>query len=188
MSGDRARRGRLRRGAALFLTLAIVAAAGIAAWLLLPWRRVNDLAVEGVAIVAAGRPDGGRKPAGLATPIRIAVTFSTPEDLAAVRARLGVGFIAASLFSCDDPASVTREVVTQRAEYLGDHGRVRRLPARDGRARYIATFDDRLTRLTDHRFRTVAALGGGDLCFALDGGGMWWGKMSSPVVRLPHPS
>lgn len=163
-------------------------------WIVLPIRYIGGVVVEDTRVLQAGEPDGSRKPAELATPRRIAVTFSTPDDLEAVRADEGLGFITAEMFACDDDGVSTDEVVTQRAEYRGDYGRVRPLSPsiRDGtnRYRYRAIFDDRLTGHTGSQSQDRPAIGTpGGLCFALDGASMWFGKLWSNRVplRLPGP-
>jgi hypothetical protein len=161
----------------------------VAIWAVVP-RDLGNVRVEQVAVLPAGTPDGGTKPAGLATPVRIAVTFSSAEDLAALRDRLGIGYVAARLADCRDHDAATQEVIAQRAGYLGDHGRVSRLgDAGDGRVRYRAVFDDELTATIDHTARrTPARTTPGGLCFSLYGASMWFGTATSAAVPIaPQP-
>lgn len=154
------------------MLLAGVAALALLLWIVLPVRYIGGVAVEDVRVLGPGQPDGSRKPVGLATPRRIAVTFSTPHDLQAVRVDEGLGFITAELSGCDGVGR-TREVVTQEGDdpfgsYLGEYGRVRALaPAvrdREGLNRYRAVFDDRLTRTVDHRSVNVSRSARGAAC------------------------
>jgi hypothetical protein len=177
---------RPRRGRRWLLVLAVVVViALLAIWLAFPWRYLGGVVVEQARIMAPGEADGSRKPANLATQRRIAVTFSTADDLSAVRADTGAGFIRATLRACADEEASNSEVVTQRAGYLSDYGRVRALGTAAGRHRYRAVFDDRLTRSVDHSFKDAPAIGTpGGLCFSLDGGGMWLGKIWSDRTAL----
>lgn len=155
----------------------------VTVWLLLPWR-IDGLIVEQARVIQPGESDGSRQPAELATPKRIAVTFSTREDLVQLRARLGLGWIGAQLSACHKPARSTREVVTQRAEYLADDGRVTVLPAHDDRSHYRAVFNDELIEFVNHQSVFTPALDTADLCFAVAGGSMWWGALESNTVSL----
>lgn len=158
-------------------------AAASAAWALLP-RDLGDVSVEQVRLLPAGTPDGSRKPAFLATPVRIVVTFVVPENLAPVRRRLGLDYISARMADCRDGAASAQEVVVQGAGYLGDYGRVRRLGT-GAPIRYQAVFDDELTKTVDHGARrsTARATPGG-LCFSLYGARMWFGHARSRSIPL----
>ncbi len=173
----------------LIASTILIGALALTIWLVFPWRYIGGVVVEEARVLAPGERDGSRKPAILATPRRIAVTFLTPPDLAVLRADIDAGFITAKLFACDESGTSTREVITPAVGYLSDNGRVRALPAaaRDGnrRYRYLAMFDDRLTRQVDHQFQIVpASEAAGGLCFALDGSSMWAGKLWSNKVPL----
>ncbi|MEN3746651.1 hypothetical protein TPR58_05690 [Sphingomonas sp. HF-S3] len=161
--------------AVTLLDLTVLAVAGW--WLILPRHHIQGVKVQGVEAVASGR--------------QIVVTFSTPEDLANLRTRLKAGFIVATLFACDDRDAATREVVSQGDGYFTDAQRVRK--AQDARgsaagASYIATFDDRLAKTIDSRLQMIpAASAKGGLCFALDGGNMFGGKIWSDPIRVDVP-
>ena len=178
-----------RRGAprplAIGIAIVVALVAAVAIWALVP-RDLGAVTVERVDILAAGTPDGGTKPPALATPVRLAVTFSTAEDLAALRDRLGLGYVAARLADCRDDAAATQEVIAQRAGYLGDYRRVSRLGRNAaGHVRYRAVFDDELTTTVDHAARrTPARTTPGGLCFSLHGASMWFGTASSTAVPL----
>lgn len=149
--------------------------------------RLHGLAVESVTVLAPGEPDGSSKPAELATPVRIAVTFSVPRDLVALRERHDLPFVGAVLSACADSQRRNFEVLAQRAEYFGAYGRVRFLGQRgQGKSsRYRAVFDDRLTERVEGRSQDRPALGvAGGLCFSLDGGSRRTGLVTD-VVPLP---
>lgn len=158
--------------------------------------RSAGVEVLSARIMEAGEADGSRKPAPLATPRRIAVTFSTPHDLAVARADEGLDFITAKMFACEAGGASTDEVVTQAGNdplgaILGDYGRVVALPppaSAAGRYAYRVVFDDRLTTRVGSRFQDRPAIGTpGGLCFALDGASMWIGKAWSNRVPLRLP-
>jgi len=179
------RRGGWRR-VALVLVASLAVLGGLAAWAL-PFRYVRDLRVESARVLG---PGDGPVTAG-ATPRRIAVTFTAPYDLERARADEDLGLIAAQLSACDGDGAA-REVVTQRADYLADRGRVTALgPAGPGdpRRRYRAVFDDRLTNRVDGRSRDRPATGTpGGLCFSLTGGSVFAGALWSNTVPLaPSP-
>lgn len=146
------------------LVLAVLLGGGAlaAAWAARGGGRLDGVEVR--SAVLAPLPAGGER--------GIAVEFSVPRSLAAVRAEQNLPYVRALLFACRAPEAYGAEVVTQRAEYFGDRGRVRPI-GRGGASpvRYRALFDDRLTRLADHRFRDAPATRAGPLCFALGGGG-----------------
>ena len=129
-----------------------------------------------------------RKPAYHATPVRIAVTFTAGDDLEAVRRRRDLGYIAARLADCRHGAAETLEVVTQRAEYLREDGRVRRQGEADGGSvRYRVEFDDVLTEFVDYEPEYTSALATpGGLCFSLYGASMWfgWGWSNTVTVEV----
>jgi hypothetical protein len=190
VSADRApRRASSRRAAPrrLAIALAIVVAlvAAVAIWALVP-RDLGAVTVERIQLLPPGTPDGGTKPAALATPVRLAVTFSAAEDLAALRERLGLGYVVARLADCRDPGAATQEVIAQRAGYLTDNARVTRLGSdAAGRIRYRAILDDELTATVDHvARRTPARTTPGGLCFSLYGASMWFGTAASNAVPL----
>lgn len=181
--------GRRRRWPGVLLAAAVLLL--VVLWIVLPIRYFGDVRVEGARVLEPGQPDGSRKEPPLATPRRIAVTFSAPVDLAAARAEEGLGYLAARLSACDGGAGDTLEVITQRAEYLGDYGRVRALgpsSVAPARPRYRVVFDDRLTRDDRGESRHVAALDvPGGLCFSLYGASMWFGYGWSNKVLLRLP-
>ncbi|MBD8545805.1 hypothetical protein [Sphingomonas sp. CFBP 8760] len=185
MSADGASRRAGRRPVLLVLAVLIALVAAVAVWALVP-RDLGPVTVERVRLLPAGAPDGGTKPAALATPVRIAVTFVVPQDLAAVREGLGLGYIAARLADCGDDDAATQEVIAQRAGYLGDYGRVIRLgTGADGRTRYRAVFDDELTATVDHAARrTPARATPGGLCLSLYGASMWFRHATSPAMPI----
>ena len=165
------------------VVLVLLALAAAAAWALLP-RSLGDVRIDQVRLLPAGTPDGGHKPAFLATPVRFAVTFVVPKDLEAVRTRLGLDYIAAQLTDCRDRSANAQEVVVQGAGYLGDYGRVRRLGSGPN-SRYRAVFDDELTKTVDHRTRRSSArVTPGGLCFSLYGARMWFGHAGSRAIAL----
>ncbi|PXA97920.1 hypothetical protein DMC47_11025 [Nostoc sp. 3335mG] len=159
-------------------TLLGLAALTVAAWwLILPRHHIQGVKVQGVEAVVSAR--------------QIVVTFSTPEDLATLRARLRAGFIVATLFACDDRDAATREVVSQGDGYFSDAQRVRKLQDASSLATgasYKATFDDRLAKTIDSRLQMIpVASAKGGLCFALDGGNMFGGKIWSDPIRINLP-
>ena len=183
MSPERERPAAFRQRRWPWLLLALLGVAALAAWAL-PIRYVRGLEVEMVRLLAPGEPDGSTKPAALSTPRRIAVTFSTPYDLEAMRADEGLGLVYATLAACDGEGA-TSELVTQGAEYRRDDRRVRRLPSRDGRSRYRAVFNDELTYRVDHQARRKPAIGTpGGLCFSLGGGSMFIGAAWSSKIPI----
>jgi hypothetical protein len=193
MSADRSehpttRRSGVLRPFAIGVAIIIALAVAVAIWALVP-RDLGKVAVERVQLLAPGTPDGGTKPATLATPVRIAVTFSVPEDLAILRDRLGLGYVAAHLADCRNHDAATQEVIAQRGGYLGDYRRVVRLGGGgSGPTRYRAVFDDELTITIDHTARRAPArtIPGG-LCFSLYGASMWFGTARSAVIPLTLP-
>ncbi len=184
------RRGGAPRPLAIGIAIVVALMAAVAIWALVP-RDLGTVTVERVDVLAAGTPDGGTKPPALATPVRLAVTFSAAEDLAGLRDRLGLGYVAARLADCRDHGAATQEVIAQRAGYLGDYRRVTRLGAdAAGRIRYRAVFDDELTATVDHAARrTPARTTPGGLCFSLYGASMWFGTAASaavPITAMPR--
>lgn len=183
-----AKRGRARRrwvrtfGIGVLIVVALGASA--LAWAFLP-RSLGEVGVEAMRLEPAptARDDG---PAERSAPARIAVTFVVPEDLERVRARVGLGYVAARLADCRNGEADTLAVVAQRGEYLRDTGRVQRVGEVRGGVRYRAAFDDVLAEMIDHaaRFTSAHATPGG-LCFSLYGASMWFGWGRSNVVRLP---
>ena len=167
--------------------LAMLAIAAPAlAQLLLSWPLAPPV-IEGARVLEPGEPDGSHEDAMLATPRRIEVRFTTVRDLEPVRARRGMHFITAVLSACEERTWNYEEVITQRTEYLGDYGRVRRLGTEgdSGRTRYRAVFDNRLTHLVDGVSRFEPAIGRrGGLCLSLRGATMFFAA-SSAAVRLP---
>lgn len=157
------------------LGLAVLAVA--AWWLILPRHHIQPVKLHGVEAAASAR--------------QIVVTFSTPEDLARLRARLKAGFIVAKLFACDDHDAATQEVVSQGAGYFADGQRVRKIQDTRGVAAgvlYQATFNDQLSETIDHRSQAIAAASAkGGLCFALDGGNMFGGNVWSDPIRINLP-
>lgn len=154
----------------------------VAAWLA-PWARVGDVRVEGSRIEQGPPPKPGE------TARRVVVTFSTARDLALYRQKIGISFINASLFSCDDSATSVEEVVTQHGGALTDRHRVQALDpvSADGekRHRYRVSFDDALFVRDGSRSSTRPAVGvAGGLCFGLDGASMSAGKLWSNTIRL----
>lgn len=143
-----------------------------------PIHRVGDLQVAQSRLIGAGDT------------ARIAVAFSTAEDLAALQRRLNIGYIAAKLSACDDGDAMRLEPIAQRAEYLGDHGRVRAFGSNaasgEARFRYQATFDRPSQASSDGRSRVLSpGEAPGGLCFSLHGASMWGaGLLWSNKVRL----
>ncbi len=160
------------------LVFTVMLAVIIATAWILPIRYVRGLRVEHVHVVPVKTDRGPRSR-------RIAVTFSTPKDIAAIRRASGLGFVTADLSDCAGKMGDTREVIDQRAGYLADTGRVRRLGLRDGQYRYSVLFDDTLGRSLDNRFVGTPAIGvPGGLCFSLGGSAMWFGYLWSTTVPL----
>jgi hypothetical protein len=160
---------------ALLSVVALLAAAALAFWLLFPRHRIAPVTIAGVT----------------QTSQRIDVTFFAPEDLDRLRKRLRVGFITATLFACDDRETATREVVTQGDGYFIDRGRVeKRQPIDNQGHKYGATFDATLARTDDNgRIRLIPpAAAPGGLCFALEGGSQFTGRIWSDPIRLPARS
>lgn len=189
MSADRVRAGRGKRALTLLLVVAALVV-GFGLWAFVP-RDLGVVRVEGVRLLQAGVSDGGNKPDYLATPVRIAVIFAVPRDLEAVRDELGMGYVAAQLAACgSDGEANAQEVVTQRAGYLGDYGRVRRIGATpEGGVRYRAVFDDALTATIDNQAqRTPALAASGGLCLSLYGSRMWFGRATSEAVPIGTPA
>lgn len=172
------------------LTLAAVVATGVAAlgWTVVS-RPLAPPTIEEARVLSPSELDGPPEPAALATPRRIEVRFTTESDLAQLRGDRGFGAISVVLSACGESAWVAEQVIAQRADYLADRGRVRRLGTAgpDRRTRYQAVFDDRLTRLADHVFQNEPALGRpGGLCLTLRGDGLGLRGISSAPVRLPR--
>ena len=165
--------------------LAALVIAGLVAlaalWLVLPWR-IGAVAVETVRALPPGEPDGSRRLPPLATPVRIAVTFSTPLPLDQVRRARGLGWIGGQLSDCDHPARATEEPIGPTG-YRADEGRGVELPSANGRSRYLVTFDTRLSETVDHQGRDYAVRSGTALCFAVVGSNMI-SRLTSNVVRL----
>ena len=159
----------------------------IVAWAILP-RSLGTVRMEDARLHPVADAYDNRKPAYNATPVRIAVTFTASQDLEAVRRRLDLGYVAAQLADCRRGAAHTLEVVAQRAEYLRDAGRVRRLgDAGGGGVRYHAEFDDVLTEVIDYEPAYSSALATpGGLCFSLHGASMWfgWGRSNAVPVDV----
>lgn len=157
--------------------LALIAALSFLGWLLLPWRRIEGFQVQAAQVVAAGAGDAAAR--------RIAIEFSTDVDLRDVLDRYGAGFVTARLFPCGVAGRGTSVVVVQRGGYLVDEGRVRSLTPDGGRARYRAVFDDRFQATIDHRIvSTPALMPAVPLCFTLEGGGMFMGRIRAETVPL----
>ena len=157
----------------------------IVAWAILP-RSLGSVRVEEAHLHPVADAYDNRKPAYHPTPVRIAVTFTTSRDLERVRAQLDLGYIAARLADCRHGEAHTLEVVAQRAEYLRDAGRVRRVGDADGGGvRYRAEFDDVLTEVINYEaaYSSAVATPGG-LCFSLHGASMWFGQGWSNVVPV----
>lgn len=180
MSGRRRQGGGVLHRAIRIMTFALlgVALPAVAAWwLILPRHHIQGVKIQGVEAVASAR--------------QIVVTFSTPEDLASLRTRLKAGFIVATLFACGDRDAATREVVSQGDGYFADAQRVRKIQDSSGLATgasYEATFDDRLAKTIDSPLQMIpAASAKGGLCFALDGGNLFGGKVWSDPIRLKLP-
>lgn len=163
---------RRTRGKALAVAAASVATVGT--WALPPGR------LEPVRVETATTLGPNEAP-------RIALTFSTSEDLAATRTRLGLDNVAARLSACGDEALVRQVVVAGAGHSLPDGGPVRRLETgADGRFRYRAVFDGRLAEVTDHQTHfTPATTAPGGLCFSLHGARMWWGGARSAQIAVP---
>lgn len=174
---------RLGRGVLAVMALG----AAVVVWAILP-RSLGTVRVEDARLHPVADAYDDRKPAYNATPVRIAVTFTASQDLKAVRRRLDLGYVAARLADCRRGAAHTLEVVAQRAEYLRDAGRVRRV-GEDGRGgvRYRAEFDDVLTEVVDYEPAYSSALATpGGLCFSLHGASMWfgWGRSNAVGVEV----
>lgn len=168
------------------LTLAILAVlVSLTTWLAFPWHRVGDVRVENASLESPGLLDR----AGRTTSHSLVVQFTTHDNLTKLRSKIDIGYISAKLFACKDPAKSNEEVVTQRAEYRSDRKRVKQLDQivfeGEERQRYRVTFDNELTNFIDHQARFQPAIGvPGGLCFALDGGSMWAGKLWSNKVPV----
>lgn len=180
---------RVRLGRLPLVLGALAAAILLAAWLISPQRYLSGLRVESVRVLQPGEADGSRKPEDLATPERIEVIFSTPPDLVAYRAKYDLPFINAHILACNGAEGRNKEVITQRAGYFSDYGRVRALGRVPGineeRCRYKAVFDDQLTRNVNHHAQEIPARTvSGGLCFKLEGGGMTSGGVRSDQIPL----
>ena len=140
------------------VTLALLAGALVIAiaWLF-PWGPITGLSVQNARRTTA--------------PPRIMVIFSTPTPIEAILKRRRAGFIRAALSDCRSGDTLASEVAAQRAGYLQDDGRVQRRPGPSSPASYVAVFDDVADR-------------SGPLCFSLDGGSMWAGKLWSAQIPL----
>ena len=150
------RMARVARIVAVALAL-LAAGLVIAIALLFPWGPISGLTVENARRTTA--------------PPRIVVIFSTPTPVEAILKRKRAGFIRAKLSDCRSGDTLASEVAAQRAGYLRDDGRVQRRPRPSSPASYVAIFDD----VADRR---------GQLCFSLDGGSMWAGKLWSDQIPL----
>ena len=173
--------------------LALTAIAfGFAVWVF-PFLYIRNLQVEATRLLQPGDPDGSTKPSELATARRIMVDFTTPYNLEQARAKEDLGLLYAKLSTCTGVEASTREVITQRAEYLGDYHRVMSLGSRQQgdrtSHRYRVVFDDRLTYYVDHQSRDKPAIGTpGGLCFSLGGGSMFIGAAWSSKVPITVPN
>lgn len=177
------RRWLARIGRGLLVLMALGAL--VLAWAMLP-RSLGEIRVDDVRLHPVPSASGDRKAADHSPPARIAVTFTAAEDLERARERVDLGYVAARLGDCRHGAAQTLEVVVQRAEYLRDAGRVRRVDeeGRDG-VRYRAEFDDVLTEVIDHEAARSSALATpGGLCFSLSAASMWFGWGQSNVVPV----
>lgn len=155
-------------------------------WMVSPWLYFSGLRVEAVRVERAGNGAPGRR-ADAAAPDLIRVRFTTPQDVAAFRARWRLPFIQAGIAACNDrSAGSSDEVVTQGAGYFAEDGRVRALGQVGGRYTYEAMFDDRLDRIGgDHRLRQTPALSvPGGLCLRLHGATLASGSVRSASVPL----
>jgi hypothetical protein len=147
-----------RVGRIVAVTLALLAAGLVVAIaLLFPWGPISGLTVENARRTTA--------------PPRIVVIFSSPTSIEAILKRKRAGFIRAELSDCRSGDTLASEVVAQRAGYLRDDGRVKRRPGSSSSASYVAIFDEIASRQ-------------GQLCFSLDGGSMWAGKLWSDQIPL----
>lgn len=170
--------------------LIILAAVICVLWTISPWLYLSGLRVEAVRVLKAGEADGSRTPAGLATSERIKVSFTTPQELVAYRAKWGLPFIQAQITACnDDAAGSNDEVITQGAGYFSDYVRVRalgRIPGIDQeRYRYEAVFDNRLSSIVNHEGKdTPASTVPGGLCFRVHGATIFSGSVRSAKIPL----
>lgn len=190
MSADAAPRPRERRRRWLRWLLAagavLLLVPALALWLLFPWGSIDGLRVEQARIVGG---EDGRRADMNGNGEALEVTFSVPADLETLRARKDAGFINALVSSCSGKDFRVRENIVQRAEYFRP-GRVSRLTAAGtGPARYRVTIDSVLAarRGAGHAIVSLRKLPPGDLCFSLEGGSMWAGKLWSDRVRLRVP-
>ncbi|RZI60273.1 MAG: hypothetical protein EOP94_01765 [Zymomonas sp.] len=148
----------------------------LVAWMFLP-RQIGEVRVVEARTVPVDTQKFGKS---------ILIVFSSTDEIARVRERLGLGYISARLSDCANEDWSAFEVVDQRAEYMTDRGRVQGLDSgSDGPWSYRVVFDDNLSRTQDHEAQFVPALSApGGLCFSLYGASMWFGWGWSNSVRI----
>lgn len=159
-------------------------------WFASPWLYLAGVRVQNAELRGVIEP-GAKKPKQLFTSNWITVRFTTGQDLTAYRSRWRLPFIQAELSACESSvAGSNDEVVTQRADYFADYGRVRALGRVNAggseRYAYEATFDDVLDTIgEDHRLKsTRASTVSGGLCFRLHGAMLSSGSVRSATIPL----
>jgi hypothetical protein len=163
-------------------------------YLAFPWRYVSTMTVQNYRMIDLTATLAGRKLAPLSTPVQHVVDFSAPVNIAGLRRQDDFGIISATLFICNKTDIRADEVISQRAEYASDRGRVKYLGAAkadDGKTlyNYRVIFDDALTQRVNGTGVTLKANDfQNELCFRLTGGSMWLGAMRSNTVALKSPS
>ena len=177
---------RTRRRRILIISVAIACAI----WFISPWLYLGGVQVVAAEVRTTPRP-GAARPKQLVTPDWIAIRFTTSRDLEAYRSRWRLPFIQAEISACrSDSAGTNDEVVTQRAEYFADYGRVRALGRVSNgagqRYAYEVIFDDVLSNVgEDHRLKSVtASTVPGGLCFRLHGAMLGSGSVRSSIIPL----
>lgn len=156
-------------------------------WFVSPWLYLRGLEVQSVRLLQASN---AKAPQSLKTAEWLRITFSTPQDIAAFRARWGLAFIQAEIASCHDHGGGSfNQTVAQGQGYLPDAGRVRLLEAHDtasGRFIYQADFDNVLVTHdgTGEGKLIPATTAAGGLCFRLHGATIASGSVRSATVPL----
>ncbi len=159
-----------------------------------PWIKIRDLKVTSARIVELTSKEPDSSPQTLQdhryTKQHYVVEFSSAFDLVDLQKKKDVGILNANLFDCENKSLATSEVISQRAEYVNDRGRVSFVSkttsdSKNEQYNYLVKFDARLRHLIKHEFVLVdpaTVLNG--LCFGISGGSMWFGAVWSDRIRL----
>jgi hypothetical protein len=174
----------------LVVVAGLIFVAAALTYIFFPWAKISNVEIKS-AFRFNNSEDSNVKPIDpLFTKVQYVVEFSTSDNLASLQKNKDVGVIYANLFECRNKSWSNSEVVSQRAEYANDRGRVRFLgqtKALDGSPKYnyLVSFDARLRALVNNEFlfRDPSIVAGG-LCFDLSGGSMWFGAVWSDTTRL----